>query len=335
MKAAILGFKGLSLTEDEVSFFKEEHPFGFILFARNIKDRDQVKALVEQLKSVTRPDVEIFIDQEGGRVQRLKPPCWRQYPSMGDYYKLWIESPKEGREALILGTKLIAHDLAELGITANCAPVLDLLCKEGHGIIGDRSFSPYGEEVAYLGRLVCMSYLESGIFPVIKHIPGHGRALVDSHESLPVVSASVETLEDDLFPFKVHADMPFAMTAHIVFTAYDDQNPVTLSPIMVKKVIRDHIRFDGLLMTDDLSMKALSGSYAERARKAIEAGNDLLLHCNGDMEEMKEVMSEAPLMSSHLLAVYEQKKYARKPYKSMPVEKYQERLDELMKQDNK
>ncbi|WP_454759339.1 beta-N-acetylhexosaminidase [Caulobacter segnis] len=291
--AAILGCSGATLTADEVAFFKDVKPWGFILFKRNIADPEQVRALTAALReTVGRPDAPILIDQEGGRVARLQPPHWRIYPPGRAYGQLVANDPLVAREITRLGSRLIAHDLLSLGINVDCVPVLDVPDPKGHEIIGDRAYGDTPEQVATLGRAAAEGLLAGGVLPIIKHIPGHGRAMSDSHLELPVVKAKLDELDKrDFAPFRVLSDMPMAMTAHVVYTAIDRKNPATTSKKAIKKIIRESIGFDGLLMSDDLSMKALSGDFKQRAKDSLAAGCDVVLHCNGDMAEMKAVMS--------------------------------------------
>ena len=288
-RAAILGCAGLELTASERAFFRDSDPLGFILFLRNVSEPAQVHDLVASLRdAVGRPDAPVLIDQEGGRVARLKPPHWPAYPAAAAMAALGGE---RAGEAVRLSARLIAADLLDLGITVDCLPVLDLRVAGADAIIGDRSYGETPEEVATLGRLACEGLLEGGVLPIVKHIPGHGRASVDSHLSLPRVATDKATLaKTDFAPFRALADMPWAMTAHIVYEALDASRPATLSPSVISEAIRGDIGFDGLLLTDDLSMKALQGSFAERARDALAAGCDVVLHCNGDRAEMEQVM---------------------------------------------
>lgn len=291
--AAILGCAGTTLTAEEVAFFKDVKPWGFILFKRNIADPNQVRALTAALReTVGREDAPILIDQEGGRVARLQPPHWRTYPPGRAYGALVANDPLVAREITRLGARLIAHDLHALGINVDCVPVLDVPDPKGHEIIGDRAYGDTPEQVATLGRAAAEGLLAGGVLPIIKHIPGHGRAMADSHLELPVVNAKLAELDArDFAPFRVLSDMPMAMTAHVVYTAIDRKNPATTSKKAIKKIIRESIGFDGLLMSDDLSMKALSGDFKQRAKDSLSAGCDVVLHCNGDMAEMKAVMS--------------------------------------------
>ena len=293
ISAAILGCAGTTLTAEEAAFFRDVKPWGFILFKRNIADPNQVRALTAALReTVGRPDAPILIDQEGGRVARLGAPHWKTYPPGRAYGALVANDPLVAREITRLGARLIAHDLLSLGNNVDCVPVLDVPDPQGHEIIGDRAYGDTPEQVATLGRAAAEGLLAGGVLPIIKHIPGHGRAMADSHLELPVVKAKLAELEArDFAPFRVLSDMPMAMTAHVVYTAIDRNRPATTSRKAIKKIIRESIGFDGLLMSDDLSMKALSGDFRQRAKDSLAAGCDVVLHCNGDMAEMKAVMS--------------------------------------------
>jgi beta-N-acetylhexosaminidase len=290
--SVIYGCAGTSLSAGERDFFRDSDPLGFILFQRNCETPEQVRALVAALRdSVGRADALILIDQEGGRVQRLKPPHWRAYPAPA---RLAALGGAGAREAIRLGARLIADDLARLGITVDCLPVLDIPAAGADPVIGDRAYGDAPESVAMLGRAACEGLLEGGVLPVIKHIPGHGRATVDSHLALPQVAAPRALLRaTDFAPFRALADMPLAMTAHIVYTALDAERPATLSRRVIDEVIRGDIGLDGLLLSDDLSMRALGGSFAERTIGALDAGCDVVLHCNGDRAEMTEIAEAA------------------------------------------
>jgi beta-N-acetylhexosaminidase len=292
--ASIFGCLGLELTAQERAFFRDVRPWGFILFKRNIDSPAQVRALTDSLRAVAgREDVPILIDQEGGRVARLQPPHWRRYPPGRAYGTLGGNDPLVRREVARLGARLIAHDLRAVGINVDCVPVLDVPSPGAHDIIGDRAYGQTVEEVAFLGRAAAEGLIAGGVLPVIKHIPGHGRAGADSHLDLPVVDAAYADLDArDFEPFRVLSDMPMGMTAHVVYSAIDAKRPATTSRKAIK-VIRGAIGFDGLLMSDDLSMKALSGDFEQRTRAALSAGCDVVLHCNGDMAEMKAVAKGA------------------------------------------
>ncbi|MDP3660805.1 beta-N-acetylhexosaminidase [Phenylobacterium sp.] len=292
-QACILGCSGLELTPQEKAFFRDVRPWGFILFKRNVDTPDQVRALVDALRDcVGRPDAAVLIDQEGGRVQRLSQPHWRRYPPGRAYGELAGNDMLTRREITRLGARLLAHDLAAVGINVDCVPVLDVPDPSGHEIIGDRAYGDTPDAVGLLGRAAAEGLIAGGVLPVIKHMPGHGRAKSDSHLALPVVEASYEELaERDFPPFRMLSDMPMAMSAHVVYTAIDAKRPATTSRKAIRRVIRGELGFDGLLMTDDLSMKALSGDFTDRARASLAAGCDIVLHCNGDMDEMKAVVA--------------------------------------------
>ena len=291
--ACILGCAGLTLSAAERAFFRDVQPWGFIVFKRNIDTPDQLRGLIQELRAcVDRQDAPVLIDQEGGRVQRLGPPHWRRYPPGRAYGELSANDPLIRREIVRLGARLTAHDLAALGINVDCVPVLDVPAPDGHEIIGDRAYGDTPEEVAALGRAAAEGLIAGGVLPIIKHIPGHGRARGDSHLDLPVVEASADALEDrDFAPFRVLSDMPIAMTAHVVYQAFDARRPATTSRAVIRDVIRGRIGFGGLLISDDLSMKALTGDFTARARASLAAGCDIVLHCNGDPKEMADVVA--------------------------------------------
>lgn len=297
--AVILGCLGPVLTAEETAFFRDVRPWGFVLFKRNVESPDQVRALTAALRAtVDDPTAPILIDQEGGRVQRLGPPHWRRYPPGRAYGTLTTNDPLVRREIARLGARLMAHDLHALGINVDCVPVLDVPLPGAHDIIGDRAYGETVAEVATLGRAAAEGLIAGGVLPVIKHMPGHGRSMMDSHETLPVVGASLAELEAvDFEPFRILSDMPMAMTAHVVYTAVDPQGPATTSRKAIRRVIRGAIGFDGLLMSDDLSMKALGGDFESRARAALAAGCDMILHCNGRMDEMKPVVAGAKTLA--------------------------------------
>jgi beta-N-acetylhexosaminidase len=291
---AIYGCSGACLSVAEDSFFREVRPWGFILFARNISDPAQVKDLVANLRdAVGDGQAPVLIDQEGGRVARLKPPHWHERPAAARFGDLYANNPEAAREAVYLNARLIAHDLSSLGINVNCLPVLDVPVSGAHDVIGDRAFARDPAIVIGLGKAQIEGLMEGGVLPVMKHIPGHGRAGADSHLALPRVSARAEELSaTDFVTFRSLDTCPIAMTAHVVYESIDPQRPATTSPKVIRDVIRGEIGFDGLLMSDDLSMKALDGPLAVRAKHTLFAGCDLALHCNGDMDEMREVASE-------------------------------------------
>jgi beta-N-acetylhexosaminidase len=287
----IYGCAGAQLSADERRFFADADPLGFILFARNCQTPQQVADLVAALRdAVGRADAPVLIDQEGGRVARLGPPHWRRPPAAGLIARLHAADADAGLEAARLNARLIAHDLYSLGIDVDCTPVLDVPVPDAHDIIGDRAYGTVPEPVIALAHQVCDGMMQGGVAPVIKHIPGHGRARADSHVELPVVEASYELLSTtDFVPFRALAGMPWAMTAHVVYTALDASRPATTSPEVIGKIIRRDLGFTGALMSDDLGMSALSGGFADRARAALAAGCDVALHCSGRMDEMVEV----------------------------------------------
>lgn len=291
---AIYGCAGVTLSAAEKDFFRQVQPWGFILFARNIKDPVQVKALIAQLRdTVADGGAPILIDQEGGRVARLKPPYWRERPPAARFGALHETHPEAAREATYLNARLIAHDLAELGINVDCLPVLDVPAPGGHDIIGDRAFAADPATIIALGRAQIEGLMDGGVLSVMKHIPGHGRAGADSHLALPRVTAGLAELSaSDFVTFRSLDQCPLAMTAHVIYESIDPQRPATTSPKVIRDVIRGEIGFNGLLMSDDLSMKALDGPLSVRAKAALFAGCDLVLHCNGDMDEMRDVASE-------------------------------------------
>lgn len=294
-RALILGCAGKTLLPEEVAFFRDAQPWGFILFKRNIGTPQEVRALTASLRDcVGRADAPILIDQEGGRVQRMGPPHWPSYPAGLSYGRL----NGSGAAIATLGARLIAHDLAEVGINVDCAPVLDVPSPGSHDIIGDRAYGDSPEAVASIGRAVAEGLMAGGVLPVVKHMPGHGRAACDSHKDLPVVDAPREALRArDFAPFRALADLPMAMSAHVVFTAIDAERPATQSPTVIRDIIRGEIGFDGLLMTDDMSMHALTGPFRARAEAAFAAGIDIALHCNGHAEEMQAICEGSPLLT--------------------------------------
>ncbi len=301
--AFIAGVAGETLSSAEASFFRSAAPAGFILFARNCVSHEQIRRLVGDVQEAVGGDsLLVLIDQEGGRVQRLRPPLGRALPAAQAYATLYAEDPQLAQEVAFNAARLVADDLRALGINTDCAPVLDLPVPGAHDIIGDRAYGCEVTQVAALARSVADGFMAGGVLPVIKHIPGHGRATADSHLELPVVTEPHAVLSaTDFAPFKALRDMPAAMTAHVVFTALDADNPASTSERVTRDIIRGEIGFDGLLMSDDLSMKALSGSFAARTRAVLRAGSDLALHCNGELAEMEEVAGAAPPLSGEAL----------------------------------
>jgi beta-N-acetylhexosaminidase len=298
-KAFVSGCAGPRLTREEKAFFAAEQPFGLILFQRNCVEPVEIRALTAEFRdAVGRADAPVFIDQEGGRVQRLKPPQWERYAPAGSIGRLHQSDAAAAVRAGWLHGRLIAADLADLGIDVDCTPVLDVIVLGSSEAIGDRSFGGDPDRVAILGRAVTDGLLAGGVLPVVKHMPGHGRATADSHHALPIVTAGLETLlASDFAPFATLSDLPMAMTAHIVFSAIDPARPATTSPLVIRDIIRGRISFDGLLLSDDVSMHALSGDFGERAASIYAAGCDLVLHCNGRTEEMRAVADAAPALA--------------------------------------
>ncbi len=314
--AFIAGCEGLSLSDAEAAFFRETQPWGLILFARNVDTREQIAALTAHFRDIAgRPDAPVLIDQEGGRVQRMRAPNWRAYPPGRAYAELYARDAIAGLRATRLVYRLLAQDLVEAGINVDCVPVLDVPQPGSHDIIGDRAFGMMPDQVALLGGAAAQGLMDGGVLAIIKHIPGHGRAFADSHLELPVVDAPLAELElVDFPPFAALADIPMAMTAHVVYSAIDPEACCTLSRKVIGQVIRGQIGFDGLLMSDDLSMKALKGSYADRTRAALSAGCDVVLHCNGAMAEMREVAAAAgPLEGASLARAERALSFLRSP----------------------
>ena len=302
-RAFITGVSGPELSASEREFIRTERPWGFILFKRNIETPQQVALLVAELrKTLGSPDAPVLIDQEGGRVQRLGPPHWPVYPPGALFGALYDADPKLGLSAARLSARLIAADLEALGIDVDCLPLADVPVPGADTVIGDRAYGTSPEKVAAIARAVTEGLGEGGILPVLKHIPGHGRATADSHFRLPEVKISKNELErTDFAAFRPLADLPMAMTAHVVFSALDPVHPATTSATIIERVIRGVIGFQGLLMSDDVSMNALSGSIAERTQAILSAGCDMVLHCNGKLEEMREVAAETPELSGKAL----------------------------------
>lgn len=298
-RACIFGCQGTHLTPDEVAFFGEADPWGFILFARNIETPSQVRALTHELRDVVGRNAPVLIDQEGGRVARLRAPDWAEWAPALEFCE---QAGADLEEAMRLRGRVIASDLEALGIDVNCAPMLDVPTENTHEIILSRCYGWDPDRIARAGRALADGQLDGGVLPIVKHIPGHGRAVSDSHLELPRVNASMDQLDEaDFAPFRALADLPMAMTAHIVYEAIDEEACATLSPRVIN-AIRGMIGFDGLLMTDDLSMKALTGTYGERAQRALAAGCDIILHCNGDRDEMEPIAANTPRLANRAAA---------------------------------
>jgi beta-N-acetylhexosaminidase len=305
MKNVVFGISGIKLTTEEYAFFNEVKPVGFIIFSRNIDNLDQLELLIQSLRDLSQSynhDPLILIDQEGGRVARLRPPHFMETPPAEYFGNLANHDFELAEQAVTANFTVIAKKLRELGINANCAPVADLFFSEAHEIIGDRSFGSNVDVVSQLALLVAEVFINQQILPIVKHIPGHGRAKADSHKALPIIETPLNELEKtDFAVFHKLNKMPMAMTAHVIYSALDPELPVTISPKAIN-YIRAKIGFRGLIISDDLSMQALSGSHMQRAKQANAAGCDLLLHCNGNMQEMQEVASGAVSISPALAA---------------------------------
>jgi len=301
--ALIVGVAGTALSRDEAAFLREARPAGLILFARNIESHAQIRALVSDVRAtVVSDDLLVLIDQEGGRVQRLRPPLGRALPAAAVYGALYARDPDAAVAAAFAVFRLLAGDLIDLGINTDCAPVLDVPVPGAHDIIGDRAYGREPAQVVRLAKAVADGLMAGGVVPVIKHIPGHGRATKDSHLALPVVTESRATLRTtDFAPFKALNTMPAAMTAHVVFQAIDPGCPASTSAIVTRDIIRGDIGFDGLLMSDDITMKALSGGMRERAERVIASGSDVVLHCSGDLSEMQAAAAGTPALVGRAL----------------------------------
>jgi beta-N-acetylhexosaminidase len=298
-KALITDIAGTVLTADERAFFRDADPWGSAIFARNVETPAQLLALADSFRdAVGRADAPIFVDQEGGRVRRLRPPHWPDYPPAAVFGRLYDIEPELGLRAAWLGARLMAADLLAVGITVDCIPVCDVPVAGADNIIGDRAYGTTPAKVAALAAAAAAGAMEGGVLPVFKHLPGHGRAPVDSHKALPVVATDRRTLEStDFAAFKPLAGLPMGMTAHVVYSAIDPVQPATTSVTMVRDVIRGTIGFDGLLMSDDITMEALAGTLAERSRASLAAGCDVVLHCNGSLAQRIEVAGAVPPLS--------------------------------------
>ncbi|MFQ5984456.1 MAG: beta-N-acetylhexosaminidase [Alphaproteobacteria bacterium] len=330
-RAVVFGCGGSALTPEEKAFFAETDPAGFILFERNCETPAQARALVAALRdAVGRRDAPVLIDQEGGRVARLRPPHWRAAPPARAFGELARRDPAAGAEAARLNGRLIAAELGELGITVDCAPVLDVPVPDAHDVIGDRAFGTEAPVVARLSRAFADALIAGGVLPLIKHIPGHGRAVVDSHAELPRVAAPLSLLRaTDFVPFKGLADAPWAMTAHVLYEAVDDR-PATQSRRVIEEVIRGEIGFEGVLISDDLSMEALDGGLGDRAAAALAAGCDLVLHSSGALAEMEEVVAGAgPLSEAAARRCTRARNRLREP-EAVDAEAVRSRLEALL-----
>ncbi|MXO66496.1 beta-N-acetylhexosaminidase [Altericroceibacterium endophyticum] len=303
MTPAIFGLSGLTLNDDERAFFKESDPAGYVLFARNIENRQQLRALTDDLRAVHgRDDLLISIDQEGGRVARMKPPEWDAFPSGAVFADLYDLAPASAIEAARVNAQMLAFDLAEAGINVDYLPLLDVRQPGAHDVIGDRALGGSPMQVAALGRAILDGLASGGVTGCIKHIPGHGRAGADSHKELPVVDAARDELAIDFEPFRTLNHAPIGMSAHVLYTALDSDRPATLSPTIITDIIRGEIGFDGLLLTDDVDMEALSGTVPERAAAALAAGCDIVLNCWAKMADMEGIAAACPSITENAAA---------------------------------
>jgi beta-N-acetylhexosaminidase len=331
-RAFITGISGLELSAVEREFTRHERPWGFILFKRNIATPAQVSSLVRELRdSINSPDAPVLIDQEGGRVARLGPPHWPVYPPGAVFGALYDIDPELGFAAARLSSRLIAADLIDLGITVDCLPLADVPVEGSDAVIGNRAYGTEPGKVAAIALAVTEGLEQGGVLPILKHIPGHGRATADSHFRLPMVDASRDELDrTDFAAFQPLADLPMAMTAHVVFSALDPVHPATTSATIIQQVIRGVIGFQGLLMSDDVSMNALAGSIAERTRAIVNAGCDMVLHCNGKLDEMRDVACETPELTGEALTRANRALASRKPAQPLDRQAARAELDALM-----
>jgi beta-N-acetylhexosaminidase len=335
-RAFITGVSGTDLTAVERAFIHAARPWGFILFKRNVESPAQVISLIEELRAaVGAPDAPVLIDQEGGRVQRLGPPHWPAYPPGAVFGTLYDTDSALGLTAAKLSARLIAADLADLGITVDCLPLADVPVAGADAVIGNRAYGTEPTKVAAIARAVTEGLEQGGVLPVLKHIPGHGRATADTHFRLPTVDTPRdELMRTDFAAFRPLADLPMAMTAHVVFSAFDAAHPATTSATMIEQVIRGVIGFQGLLMSDDVSMNALAGTIAERTRAILAAGCDMVLHCNGNIEEMREVADQTPELSGRALERAKLALAARKTPQPFDRAAARAELDALMARAN-
>ena len=331
-RAFITGVSGLELSAAEREFIRAERPWGFILFKRNVETPAQVSALVNEFRNcLGEADAPVLIDQEGGRVARLGPPHWPVYPPGAAFGALYDLDPALGLQAAKLSSRLIAADLIDLGVTVDCLPLADVPVAGADAVIGNRAYGTEPAKVAAIARAVTGGLEQGGVLPVLKHIPGHGRATADSHFRLPTVDTPREELERTDFPaFQQLADLPMAMTAHVVFSALDPAQPATTSATIIRQVIRGQIGFQGLLMSDDVSMNALAGSIAERTRAIVNAGCDMILHCNGKLDEMRDVARETPELTDEALQRARRALASRKPPEPLDRQAARAELDALL-----
>ncbi len=331
-KAMILGCAGARLSDEEKAFFRAEQPWGFILFGRNVESMEQMRALTGELRAAVGRDAPVLIDQEGGTVRRLRPPLVRDYPAASVIGRLYAGSPSEAKEAAYACGRLIAADLLSVGIDVDCAPVLDMPPEPDSGFIANRAFGSEPEQVRVLAQAMADGLKAGGVLPVIKHMPGHGRGLADSHIGLPVVKEPLSLLaERDFRPFRELTGILMAMTCHVLFEAIDAENPASTSAKVVEQVMRGSIGFDGLIISDDISMNALAGDIGERARAVAAAGIDIILHCNGRMDEMRAVADAAPALSGAALIRSERVMAARPSADDADLGELSRRLDALLR----
>jgi beta-N-acetylhexosaminidase len=320
MRAFITGVAGSTLTDDERGFLREAQPWGLIVFKRNVAGVEPLRRLIDDFRAAVGREAPVLVDQEGGRVQRLGPPDWPSYPPGAAYSALFDRNRDKGLAAARLGARLIASDLASVGIDVDCLPLADVPVSGADPVVGDRAYGTEPDKVAAIAGAIAEGLAEGGVLPVLKHIPGHGRAAADSHHRLPVVGTDRETLDrTDFAAFRPLKALPMAMTAHVVFGALDPLVPATISARIVRDVIRDSIGFAGLLMSDDISMQALSGSVGERSKAAIAAGCDMVLHCNGKMPEMREVAAAVPVLAGEALRRAIAALGAKRPARSIDI----------------
>lgn len=331
-KAAIFGCAGQQLTDEERRFFADAQPLGFILFGRNCDTPDQIARLVADLRlSVGRQDAPVLIDQEGGRVARLRPPHWPEYPAGSAYGAIYARDREAGLEAARLGARLIAAELHRLGIDVDCLPVLDVPSPDAHDVIGDRAYGDDPAVVADIGRAAADGLLAGGVLPVIKHIPGHGRARADTHHELPVVeTVCADLARTDFAPFRALSDLPIGMTAHVVFSDIDPDHPATTSKTVIADIVRGEIGFDGLLLTDDLNMQALTGSLGDRAAASLAAGCDIALHCSGEMAEMREVAAAVGAMTDPAVRRFDRCRGQIAAPEALDIDSSRRRLQDLL-----
>ncbi|CAK0772407.1 beta-N-acetylhexosaminidase [Azospirillaceae bacterium] len=331
-RAVVFGCAGTVLDDKEKRFFEIAQPLGFILFRRNCETPEQVRTLTAALRdAVGRPDAPILIDQEGGRVARLRPPHWPAHPPARRIGAIAAYDMALAREAAWLNARLLADMLLDVGVNVNCAPVCDVPVPGAHDVIGDRAFSSDPFLVTELARASCQGFFAGGVLPVLKHIPGHGRGCADSHCELPVISTSQEELKTtDFAPFHALSDIPLGMVAHVVYTAIDPKRPASVSPIVISDVVRNQLEFDGLLFSDDLSMEALSGTPDVRARDVLEAGCDIVLHCNGRLEEMTAVAAATPPMNLEAVRRWRRAQARQTPPEVGDIQVLRERLEALV-----